>query len=157
MSAKRFIPLTPKQRGYLAQLAKAAHTRLLDSGAIDDADFDHWRKHEAMDATSGFTISEAPKRCFDALETRFLTLSGQAKQAFERNLGPDNDMRQVAHNITVAARTAGVTAAYISGICQRMFGRTEWKTAAEGKAVLIALKQHARRKNEPQHTTESES
>lgn len=144
MSAKRFIPLTPKQRGYLAQLAKQAHAFLTSKGAIDEP-FEKWRHREAMDATSGFTISEAPKRCFDDLETRFLALAGKPAKAFERASGPANDERNLTHNIATAARECGANESYIAGICRRMFhGRETWQGVKEGKAVLVALKNKLR-------------
>lgn len=147
--SKRFIPLTPKQRGYLALLAKTAHSHLTSKGAIDEP-FDVWRKYEAMQASSGFTISKAPRRCFDDLEQHFLALAGKSGAAFDRATGPDNESRQIAHEISVAAKTAGVTDGYVSGICRRMFrGRDHWDTATEGRKVLIAVKQLARRKQSP--------
>lgn len=140
----KFKPLTPKQRGYLAQLAKQAHTYLTGKGAIDEP-FDAWRKQEAMEASGGFTISEAPSRAFDALEQRFLMLAGKTEKALERALGPENDMRQLAHEIGVAQRQAGVTPGYVAGICKRMFdGATTWGNARQAKAVLAALRAKAR-------------
>jgi hypothetical protein len=146
MSARlpKFNPLTPKQRGYLAQLAKQAHTYLTGKGAIDEP-FDAWRRREAMEASSGFTISEAPRRCFDDLEQHFLTLAGKTGKALERALGPDNDMRNLEQQISVAARTAGVHPAYVQGICKRMFGADTWSNARQAKAVLIALTNKARK------------
>jgi|GEM_PF-2624765 len=139
----KFTPLTPKQRGYIAQLAKQAHSYLTGKGAIDE-DFATWRRREAMEVTSGFTISEAPRRCFDDLEQHFLTLAGKASKALERALGPENDMRQLEHEIAVASRTAGVTPAYVQGICKRMFSANTWSNAKQAKAVLIALKNKIR-------------
>lgn len=147
MSARKFKPLTPKQRGYLAQLAKQAYNKLTGAGAIDE-DFDLWRKQEAMEATNGFSISTAPSRCFDALEQRFLMLAGNTSKALERALGPENDMRQLAHEIGVAQRSAGVTPSYVSGICKRMFGADTWGNASQAKAVLTALKKKARSQKE---------
>ncbi len=139
----KFVALTPKQRGYLAQLAKQAHTYLTGKGAIDEP-FDPWRKREAMDASKGFTISEAPRRCFDDLEQHFLMLAGKSDKALSRAIGPDNDMRQLAHEISVAAREAGVTPAYVQGICKRMYDADTWSNAKQAKAILIALKNKAR-------------
>jgi hypothetical protein len=149
MSARpiKFNPLTPKQRGYLAQLAKQAHTYLTGKGAIDEA-FDAWRKREAMEVTKGFTISEAPRRCFDDLEQHFLMLAGKSDKALSRALGPDNDMRNLEQQIAVAARTVGVTPAYVQGICKRMFGADTWSNAKQAKAVLIALKNKGRKKSQ---------
>lgn len=149
----RFVPLTPKQRGYLAQLAKQAHTYLTGNGAIDE-DFESWRKREAMNASKGFTISEAPRRCFDDLEQHFLMLAGKSGKALERALGPDNDMRQLAHEIAVAAREAGVTPGYVQGICKRMYGADTWSNAHQAKAVLIALKNKARSDKKKSTTTQ---
>lgn len=138
-----FKPLTPKQRGYIAQLAKQAHDYLTSKGAIDEP-FDKWRKREAMEATSGFTISEAPSRCFDDLEQHFLSLAGKADKALERALGPGNDMRQLAHEIAVMQRQCAVTPAYVQGICKRMFGADTWSNAKQARSVLIALKNKLR-------------
>ena len=139
----RFVPLTPKQRGYIAQLAKQAHTYLTGNGAIDEA-FDPWRRREAMKASKGFTISEAPRHSFDDLEQHFLMLAGKSGKALERALGPENDMRQLGHEISVAAREAAVAPGYVQGICKRMFGADTWSNARQAKAVLIALKNKAR-------------
>jgi len=142
-----FKPLTPKQRGYLARLAKKAHDYLTGKGAIDEP-FDAWRKREAMEASNGFTISEAPRRAFDDLEQHFLALGGQSAKALERALGPENDMRQLAHAIAVAQRQAAVTPAYVQGICKRMFGADTWGNARQAKAVLIALRNKVRKSQE---------
>lgn len=149
MSARpiKFNPLTPKQRGYLAQLAKQAHAYLTSKSAIDEP-FDAWRKREAMHASSGFTISEAPRRCFDDLEQHFLMLAGKSGKAMERALGPDNDMRNLEQQIAVAARTAGVTPAYVQAICRRMHGADTWSNAKQAKAVLVALKKKSRRQED---------
>ena len=146
MSKSRFQALTPKQRGYLAQLAKQAHERLTASGAIDEP-FETWRKREAMEASSGFTISEAPRHAFDDLETHFLSLTGQTKKAFDRATGPSNEERTIAHNIRVAAETCGVGEAYVAGICRKMFNRSTWEGAKQGQKVLIALSKAITRKN----------
>lgn len=103
-----FKPLTPKQRGYIAQLAKQAHTYLTGNNAIDEP-FDTWRRREAMQATSGFTISEAPRRCFDDLERHFLVLAGKTGKAFDRTLGPDNAERQQRHTIKELAEQVHVS------------------------------------------------
>lgn len=142
-----FKPLTPKQRGYIALLAKQAHDYLTAKGAIDEP-FDRWRKREAMDVTSGFTISEAPRRRFDDLEQHFLALAGKADKALDRALGPQNDMRQLAHEIAEAQRQAAVTPSYVAGICKRMFGAATWGNAKQAKAVLIALKNKIRSEQE---------
>lgn len=145
MSTKRFAALTPKQRSYLAQLAKTAHTTLTRCGAIDEP-FDAWRKREAMQASKGFTISEAPKHCFDDLEQHFLALAGKSAQAFDRALGPTNEERTLQHEIDAHALDAGVGERYVAGICRRMFGTPKWSGAGQGKKVLIALKQLAKRR-----------
>lgn len=138
----KFKPLSPKQRGYLGTLATQAYRYLTGKGAIDEPEKE-WRHREAISAC-GFRISEAPSNRFDALEQHFLTLAGKSSKALERALGPENDMRQLAHEISVAAREAGVTPAYVQGICKRMYGADTWSNARQAKAVLIALKNKAR-------------
>lgn len=138
-------PLTLKQRSYLGILARNAFKKLMSAHALDDdMNEKEWRHTEAIEAC-GHTISEAPKSAFDALELRFLTLAGQTKQAFDKATQPGNDLRQLTHNIAVAAKACGVGEAYVQGICKRMFGRPDWQGPREGQAVLIALKQKARR------------
>ncbi len=145
IQARQARPLSPKQRGYLSQLAKQAHAKLSSAGAIDE-DFTAWRHAEARKATDGSTISEASRADFDALEQHFLALAGQSRKAYDRATGPDNDMRNMAHNIATAARQAGVSDAYIAAICRRMSGGTRdtWRDLKQGEAVLIALKNKAR-------------
>lgn len=125
------------QRSYLGQLAKKGFQRLRSAGAIDEPE-DEWRQREAEKAC-GYRISEAPRRCFDDLETHFLTLAGQTKRAFDRATGPANDMRTVAHEIAVAAATLGVGENYIAGMCRNMFRSSTWSTPKQGQALLIAL------------------
>jgi len=155
MKTLKFTPLTPKQRSMLGQLAKRAWKKQHDSGAIDE-DETTWRHREAMEATSGFKISEAPKRCFDALKAHFETMAGDAGKAFETLTGPDNETRQLAHEIGVAAKACGVTAGYVAGICRRMFGCDSWSGAEQGRAVLIALKKKGQKAVPTEHTEDTE-
>lgn len=155
---ERARSLTARQRSYLGSLAKQAHAKLTSAGAIDEPETE-WRHAQARTATrwsgcpEGVTISEASRADFDNLEQHFLALAGRTKEAFDRASGPDNATRQMAHNIGVAMRTAGVTEAYVAGICRRMFGRADWR-GPEGTAVLSALNKHARRaKATPTPTT----
>jgi len=142
MKPVKFTPLTPKQRSMLGQLAKRAWKKQHDSGAIDEEET-KWRHREALERC-GFIISEAPKRCFDDLKSHFETMAGDAGKAFETLTGPDNETRQLTHEIGVAAKACGVTAGYVAGICRRMFGCDSWSGAEQGRAVLIALKKKAR-------------
>ena len=140
--AAKFKPLSAKQRGYLGTQATQAYRYLTNKGAIDEPEKE-WRLREAISAC-GFRISEAPSNRFDALEQHFLSLAGKSGKALERALGPENDMRQLAHEIAVAAREAGVAPGYVQGICKRMYGADTWSNARQAKAVLIALKNKAR-------------
>lgn len=125
------------QRSYLGRLAKKGFQRLSSAGAIDEPE-DAWRAREAEKAC-GHRISEAPRRCFTDLETHFLALAGETKRAFDRATGPSNDVRTVAHEISVAAATLGVGENYIKGMCRRMFQAETWEGPKQGQAVLIAL------------------
>lgn len=154
----RLRSLTKPQRAFLGLLADGARRRLIQHGAIDahDESADDWRRREAREATKdldpqghGWKISEAPAHAFDALKAHFEVLSGKSREALDTLTGPSNDTRQLTHLIDVQTKACGVTAGYVQGICKRMFGgRTTWQTAHEGKAVLAALKQAARRKRQ---------
>lgn len=135
------------QRSYLGQLAKQAFQRLTSAGAIDEPE-DAWRKRESEQAC-GYRISEAPRRCFDDLETHFLTLSGQTKRAFDRATGPTNDVRTITHEISVAAATLGVGENYIKGMCRNILRADTWSTAPQARKILIALLKAIERKNKP--------
>lgn len=135
------------QRSYLGQLAKKAFQRLSSIGAIDEPE-DAWRKRESEKAC-GYRISEAPRRCFDDLETHFLTLSGQTKRAFDRATSPDNDVRTIAHEIAVATATLGVGENYIKGMCRNMFRSDTWEGSKQGQKLLIALIKAIGRKTAP--------
>lgn len=146
--------LTSPQRSFLGGLADGARRILIDRGAIEahDETAKDWRHRETREATKpldpqglGWTISEAPAYAFDAIKAHFEMLSGRAEKAMETLMSDPNEMRQMAHAISVAARECGVGENYISGICKRQSRgrRTTWRNVQEGKAVLIALKQHA--------------
>lgn len=148
MKTKLLKLLSAPQRSFLGGLADGAFRRLVSRGAIDphDEDAQAWRRRQAREATAeldpqriGWTISEAPATCFNALKSRFEALAGETGKALDTMMTP-NDVRQLAHGIEVVSREIGVTAPYVQGICKRMFGRKDWQGAEEGRAVLIALK-----------------
>jgi len=154
MISKPVKLLTNPQRSFLGGLAAGASRLMVTSGAIDphEESCTPWRRRHAREATAdlhpqavGWTISEAPGFCFDALKARFEALAGQTDKALETLTGTPNDIRQMAHNISVAAKACGVGEAYIAGICKRQSrgARTGWTTLSEGKAVLSALTKHA--------------
>jgi hypothetical protein len=154
MSAKPVKLLTNAQRSFLGGLADGAHRLMVSRGAIDphEESCTPWRRRHAREATAdlhpqaiGWTISEAPAFCFDALKARFEALAGQTDKALETLTGTPNDIRQMAHNISVVAKACGVGDAYIAGICKRQSrgARNGWTTLSEGKAVLTALTKHA--------------
>lgn len=145
--------LTAPQRSFLGGLADGAYRMLTSRGAISphEESAKDWRHREARAATSdldpegkGWKISEAPKSAFDSLKAHFEMLSGRSGDALETLTGPSNDLRNLSHLIGVQMKACGVTAAYMQGICKRMFGRSDWSTASEGKAVLTALKNKSR-------------
>lgn len=149
--------LTKPQRAFLGGLADGARRLLIKHGAIEahEETAKEWRHRETRAATkpldpqgAGWTISEAPAFAFDAIKAHFEMLSGQSDKALETLMSDPNEMRQMAHAISVAARECGVGENYIGGICKRQSRgqRNTWRTVEEGKAVLIALKKHAESK-----------
>lgn len=146
--------LTNPQRSFLGGLADGAFRLMVSRGAIDphDESAKAWRQRHSREATAkldpqgiGWSISEAPAFCFDEIKARFEALAGETDKALETLTGSPNDIRQMAHNISVAAKACGVGGAYIAGICKRQSRdtRTTWNTLDEGKAVLSALNKHA--------------
>jgi hypothetical protein len=151
---RAFRPLSPKQRSYIGGLADSTRRMLIARGAIEAADetAQAWRHRECREATRqrdpqgmGWTISEAPASAFDDLLAHFQALGGHADKALATLTGDSNEMRQMSHNIGIAAKACGVGENYIAGICRRMFRRDSWITPAEGKKVLIALTDKARK------------
>jgi hypothetical protein len=120
--------LTKKQKTTLAIIARDAWLKHHNSGATEEP-FDAWRKREAI-AACGHSISEAPKRCFNDLYAHFLTMKGEAAQAFERHTGPSNEERQLRYLITQAAQRLGIANAktYAAG-----------KSPQQLKGILINL------------------
>lgn len=115
-----------------------------------DCTADEFRQEQAREATKGTfppmgrTISECPRSCFDDLFQHFLILKGQSDKAYDHAVSGDgSELRMMMYNMNTAAKAAGVGQGYISGICQRMgYGATP-KTAAQAKAVMIALQRKA--------------
>jgi hypothetical protein len=131
-------PLTPKQKAFLASLAREGWNRLHGTRAIDE-DFDTWRRREAV-GVCGVSISQAKSRDFDALHAHFLTMAGKVERAFKAASNElPNDLRNVLHCIEVERKTCGVAPGYVSGICRRMYGHDSPADAREAKAVLVAL------------------
>lgn len=124
--------LSPRQRSYLARLARSAWQRLTSAGAIDEPS-GAWRHREAMQAADGHTISTAPRRYFDALEQHFLALSGQPAKAYDKATGPSNEERQLRHKIADLAAQLGLPSDYASG-----------KPLRQLKGILINLTRQAR-------------
>lgn len=129
--------LSPKQRSFLASLAREGFNRLASAGATDEP-FNDWRRREAV-AACGASISEAPAAAFDALHVHFLAMAGKVQRAFEAGIGEvPNDLRQVLFRVEQERRKLGVAPGYVAGIARRMFGR-EPETVPEAVAVLVAL------------------
>jgi hypothetical protein len=154
LRTRAFRPLSPKQRSYLGGLADSTRRMLIARGAIEAGDetAKDWRHRESREATKqrdpqaiGWTISEAPASAFDDLLAHFQALSGHADKALATLTGDSNEMRQMTHNIAIAAKACGVGENYVAGICRRMFGVATWKTWNEGQKVLIALTDKARK------------
>ena len=137
-------PLTKSQKKLLVMLARRGWQKLHAAGAIDE-DFNTWRRREAV-AACGRSISEAGRGDFDALYAHFLALAGETEGAFKAASNPlPNGLRNVLHVMGVEMKKAGVGAAYVAGICRRMFGRDEPASEAEAKAVLVAVIKHGKK------------
>lgn len=139
--------LSTQQKRTLAAMAREAYNHLRPGL---DCTADEFRQEQAREATkaifppSGVTISEAPRQCFDEIYQHFLILKGQSDKAYDHAVSGDgSELRNMLHNMNTAAKAAGVGQGYITGICQRMgYGATP-KTAAQAKAVMIALQRKA--------------
>lgn len=131
--------LTAKQRTYLATLAREGWKR---TGAGDDESFDDWRHRQCADCLNdtSASLSTATAAQFDALLLHFKILAGKA--TLEDTAENANELRQLAHAIFITAKEAGVTEGYVAGICKRMFHRSTWSGAEEGRKVLNALRYH---------------
>lgn len=140
MSTPKKHKMSNAQR--ITLIARTAWNKLNSAGAIDES-FNDWRQREAIE-TCGARISAATKAQLDRLETHFLAMGGNSREAYDNATGPGNDMRQLCHLITIKARECSVTAAYVQAICRRMYGTDEPLTASQAKGLLIALKKHAR-------------
>jgi hypothetical protein len=138
--SKKKAPFTNAQR--ITLIARTAWAKLSGAGAIDES-FNDWRQREAVD-TCGARISAATKSQLDRLETHFLAMGGNAAEAYQSAIGPSNELRQLCHLITIKAHECGVTAAYVQAISRRQSGSDEPLTVSAARALLIALKHHAR-------------
>lgn len=132
--------LSSPQCAMLGRMAKDAWRKHHDAGATDEPEKE-WRHREARAATAtkarpqGWTISEAPASCFDALYAHFLAMQGHTGRAYEIHMGPGNEERRQRYKIRELAKELNLPAGYAGNAKPRQLRGIIINLEARARAV----------------------